>query len=97
MNTRFTVESETHIATFEVVGYDSDSVNVINRSTYTLPQETAGDFDAGRERVRELIPAFGFGVYAEPIARRNDHVTAWVTTIGNQTAVLMSLAKKETA
>ena len=97
-NTRFTVESETHIATFEVVGYDCDSVDAVKRSTYTFLHETADDFDAGRERARELSSAFGFGIHAQPIAlRRNDSVVAWTTTIGNQTAVLMSLAKKESA
>jgi hypothetical protein len=97
-NTRFTVESETHIATFEVVGYDCDSVDVVNRSTYTFPNETMDDFASGGERARQVTSAFGFGINAHPIARsRNDSVVALTAIIGNQTAVLMSLAKKETA
>jgi hypothetical protein len=98
-NTRFTVESETHIATFEVVGYDEHSVHVIMRSTYTMTREEA-DFAAGCERARELTSEFRFGITAQPILRQPPAefpLVAWTTVIGNQTAVLMSLAKKETA
>ncbi len=98
MKTQFTVESETHIATFEVIGYDCHSVDTIKRSAYTMPMPEDADFDAGRERARELTSAFGFGINAVMSSLRNDcPVVAWTAIIGNQTAVLMSLAKKEIA
>ena len=95
MNTRFTVESATHIAVFELVPYGQKKKDVAANTTITMPAGTKADYEAARERQRELIEAFGFGIYFDLICDDDDnHFFCFTTNPGNSDAVLMSLAKK---
>jgi|DEB0MinimDraft_4_1074332.scaffolds.fasta_scaffold10404_7 hypothetical protein len=109
MNTRFTVECETHIATFEVAdayreGHD-DLKQVRKRSTFWMPATKVGSKanEACRKRQAELIHQFGFGIYYSHVCLDDGSVEEeryyFHTNPGhrrrNCEAVLMSLAKKE--
>ena len=104
MNTRFTVESETHIAIFEVANaYREGHENleqVRNRSTFWMPVEAGGSTDAVCAKQRELIEQFGFGIYYnynQTDEEGGGERFYFSTNPGNSDAVLMSLAKKESA
>ena len=95
MNTRFTAESATHIAVFELVGYGQRKGEVAANTTITMPAGTEADYMAARKRQNELIEAFDFGIYFDLIRDDNDDdFFCFTTNPGNSNAVLMSLAKK---
>lgn len=104
MNTRITAESETHIAIFEVAARDLDGFDtreeLRKRSTFWMPVEAGGSTDAVRAKQRELIEQFGFGIYYD--YNQTDEEGGgerfyFSTNPGNSRAILMSLAKKESA
>jgi len=105
-NTRFTVESETHIAIFEVAdayreGHDNLE-QVRKRSAYWMPvtKDGVSNHEACRKRQSELIDQFGFGIYYDHVTLKNgteEERYYFHTNPGNSDAVLMSLAKKESA
>jgi len=100
MNTRFTAESATHFATFEVVPHDQKAWNVGATSTFTMPCQTQADYEAACKKQKELIEVFGFGIYFDTtrdpiISSEPKDVYYFTTNPGNRDAVLMSLAKKE--
>jgi len=105
-NTRFTIECETHIATFEVAdafreGHD-DLEEVRKRSTFWMPatEEGVDNHEACRKRQSELIDQFGFGIYYDHVDLNDGTGEAryyFHTNPGNSNAVLMTLAKKESA
>ena len=102
MNTRFTVECETHIATFEVPRDNGiDLRNLQHRSTFWMPATKVGSKanEACRKRQAELIDQFGFGIYYDHVYLDDGAVEEeryyFHTNPGNRDAVLMSLAKKE--
>ena len=98
-NTRMTVECTTYIATFEVVPHVQKSWEVGATSTFTMPCQTEADYEAAYKKQRELIKAFGFGIYFDTTRDEDSEkdVYYFTTNPGNSDAVLMSLAKKETA
>ena len=103
MNTRITIECETHIATFEVARDNGiDLRNVQRRSTFWMAATKVGSEanEACRKRQGELIDQFGFGIYYDHVHLdygADEERYYFHTNPGNSTAVLMSLAKKETA
>lgn len=104
MNTRITAESETHIAIFEVAVRDRDGFDtreqLQERSSYWMPARNQDDHEACMARQKELIEQFGFGIYYD-FSRSDDEKGEerfyFDTNPGNSRAVLMSLAKKESA
>ena len=99
MNTRFTAESATHIATFTVTPYDQDACDIGATSTFTMPAGTKGcllaDHETCQQKQKELTSALGFGIqYSATFRDNGDHVFYFTATIGNREAVIMSLAEK---
>ncbi len=96
MNTRFTAESATHFATFEVVPHDQKKWDVGATSTFTMPCQTEADYEAAYKKQRELIEVFGFGIYFDKTRDEDSEkdVYYFTTNPGNTDAVIMSLAEK---
>lgn len=97
MNTRFTVESATHIATFEVVAWDQKTHEIGATATTTMPGQTRADYEACRERQVELFNDLGFAInyrltsFDDPA----EDFFFFYTVVGNESAVLMSFAEKK--
>ena len=96
MNTQFTVESATHIATFEVVAWDQKTHDLGATATITMPGKTQADCEACRSKTLELCNALGFGIYYRPTSFDDPFYDFlfFYTTVGNSHAVLMSLDEK---